>query len=354
MLARGVISTPRASYFSMPILIALTVFMLVWETPGILRDWKINQNPVVLDDGTISDGKCTTRKGFFTTCSAHLHYAYKGQTYDKDAEVMFVDLHAGDYETNLVISGDEPELATLSLGIEKLWNRIITLAAFVALLGGACVAMIFLILRVWRVRGQLRHPAELIPVPVEVTAFDRRGKRLSVTYADKIAGRKTGRSTYTQFEPGQEPLVIGETGDKAVALAVWHGKTALPILLDQRLERIDLSEQERVAALAPLIAELTAAGSHMPGLVPQRKKGLSLKKRLAMAFLVVLLIIGGFFGYWLWYVTSASSQFNSPGMDFNNMMPASLNRWGCDQLKKRFGDQHAPFGCTASDYTSWK
>ena len=53
-------------------------------------------------------------------------------------------------------------------------------------------------------------------------------------------------------------------------------------------------------------------------------------------------------------MTSAGSQFTSPAMDINNMMPAPLNRWGCDQLKKRFGDQRAPFGCTASDYTSWK
>ena len=76
--------------------------------------------------------------------------------------------------------------------------------------------------------------------------------------------------------------------------------------------------------------------------------------RLARFFLVILLFIGGVFGYWVWYVTSADSQFTSPAMDLNNMMPAPLNRWGCDQLKKRFGDQRAPFGCTASDYTSLK
>ncbi len=351
MLARGVISTPKASYFSLPILIALTVFMAVSETPGILRDWTINQNPVRLDDGDISNGKCSTRKGFFTNCSAHLKYVYKGQSYEKDIEIMFVDAHAGDYETDLVISGDHPELATLSLGIEKLWNRIITLAAFVALLGGACIAMVFQILRIWRARAQLRHPAQLVPVPVEITAFDRRRKRLTVTYADKIAGRKTGRVAHTRFEPGQEPLLVGEKDGKTVALAVWHGSTALPVLLDERLERIDMTAGERATILAPLGAELAA---HPPELVAQGKKGPSIKARLARFVLVILLIIGGVIGYWLWYVTSAASQFTSPGMDINNMMPAPLNRWGCDQLKKRFGDQRAPFGCVASDFTSWK
>lgn len=351
MLSQNVISMPKASYFSFPILIALTVFMVLSEAPGILRDWTINQNPVTLDSGDIRDGKCSTRKGFFTTCSAHLNYTYNGQSYDKDVEIMFVDIHAGDYDTNLVISGDHPDLATLSLGIDKLWNRIVTLAVFVALLGGACIAMIFQILRVWRVRGQLRQPAQLLPVPVEITAFDRRRKRLTVTYADKIAGRKTGRAAHTRFEPGQEPLVVGESGGKAVGLAVWHGNTALPVLLDARLERIEMTAEERAGVLTPLANEL---GEYPPELTARRKKGPSIMTRLARFFLVILLIIGGVLGYWLWYVTSAGSQFTSPAMDINNMMPAPLNRWGCDQLKKRFGDQRAPFGCTASDYTSWK
>lgn len=351
MLAQGVISMPRAVYFSLPILIGLTVFMAVSETPDILRDWTINQNPVVLDSGDIRDGKCSTRKGFFTSCSAHLNYAYKGQNYDKDVEIMFVDMHAGDYETDLVISADHPELATLSLGLEKLWNRIITLAVFVALLGGACIAMIFQLLRIWRVRGQLRKPAQLVPVPVEITTFQRKGKRLTVTYADKVADRWTGRVAHTRFEPGEQPLLVGEKGSKAVGLAVWHGKAALPVLLDQRLERIDMTADERARTLAPLTAEL---GSHPLELVARAKKGPSVLARLARFFLVILLIIGGLLGYWLWYVTSAGSQFTSPAMDLNNMMPAPLNRWGCDQLKKRFGDQRAPFGCVASDYTSWK
>ena len=351
MLAQGVITTPKVSYFALLILIGLTVFMTAYEAPGILRDWAISQNPVEPVNGDIRDGKCSTQRGFFTSCEAHLNYAYNGQTYDKSVEIMFVDIHAGDYDTNVVISRDHPELATLSLGLDMLWNRIITLAVFVALLGGAGIAMIFQILRGWRVRGQLQQAAQLEPVPVEITAVQRRGKQLTVVYADKIAAKKTGRSAQTRFEPGQEPLVVGEKDGKAVALAVWHGNTALPVLMDSQLQRIDMTAQERASILAPLTAEL---GSHPPELVVRGKKGPSILARLGRLVLVILLIIAGNFGYWIWYVTSAGSQFTSPGMDINNMMPTPLNRWGCDQLKKRFGDQRAPFGCTASDYTSWK
>jgi hypothetical protein len=354
-LARGVLSMPKAYYLSTPVLLLIVALMVIAEAPGILRDYKISGNPVVVEDGSIRDGKCTTRKAIFTTCNAKLGYIYNGQSYESDVEIMFVDLHSGDYETNLVISGDEPALATLSLGLDMLWNRIITLAIFAALLTGACVMMMFLALRLLLVWRHLRHPARLVALPVEITSVNNKGNRFTINYADKLSDRKTGRTALTRFERGQEPLIVGESGGKAVALAVWHGDTALPVLLDSRLERIALTDEERAAALAPLTEELTAIERQQASdLVDPAKKGPSLKKRLTMILLVILLIVGGFLGYWLWYVTSAASQFNSPGMDFNNMMPAPLNRWGCDQLKSRFGNDRAPFGCVAGDYTSWK
>ena len=83
-------------------------------------------------------------------------------------------------------------------------------------------------------------------------------------------------------------------------------------------------------------------------------KAPSLVRRLAMFLAIVAFIVVATFGYWLWYVTSAPSQFNSPGMDLNNMMPAALNDWGCARLQERFADGPAPFGCAGDDYRSWK
>lgn len=352
-LKRGVISTPLAYYFSTPILLAIAVFMLMTEGPGILRDYTINQDPLVIENGTIN-GNCTTRKAIFTTCEVDLSYEHGGQRYEKDVEVMFVDFHTGDYETGLVISPDRPDLATITLGLDMLWNRIITLAAFAILLGGGALAMMFLALRILRVRGQLRHPAPLTVIPVEITAVDRKRNRLAITYADRLSERKTKRVAFTRFEAGEEPIIIGDAGSNAVALAVRHGNTALPVLLDDRLERIEMSEQERADALAPLCAGSTPAGGPAAAPLAAAKKGLSLARRLGLFLVVMLLLVAGILGYWLWYVTSAPSQFNSPGMDINNMLPEALNRWGCGQLQARFADGPAPFGCTAADYRSWK
>ncbi|MBW6425348.1 hypothetical protein KX729_28355 [Rhizobium sp. XQZ8] len=351
-LAPNVISTPRAYFWSTPIILLLTVFVFIWEAPGIYRDFQISQNPLALDSGDIQNGRCTTRRAIFTDCEARLVYSYNGHDYDTEVEVMFVDFHMGDYETGLVISADHPELATISLGLDKLWNRIITLTVLTVLLGGLCVGMIFLTLRIWRVKSQLRHPAVLKPVPVEITAFDRRRGTLSITYNDKIASDKTGRSSYTRMKDGEEPLIIGSANGKSVGLAVRHGKTALPVLLDNRLQRVSLTDEERMAALAPFAHEYQ--NDQQPVLVDAPTKTISIWKRLQMFLGVLVLIVVGVFGFWLWYVTSSDTQFQSPGVDINNLMPAPLNRWGCDQLKKRFGQDRAPFGCVAADYTSWK
>ncbi|MNL41689.1 hypothetical protein D3C87_1641110 [compost metagenome] len=83
-------------------------------------------------------------------------------------------------------------------------------------------------------------------------------------------------------------------------------------------------------------------------------KAPSLARRLATFVAIVAFIVVATLGYWLWYVTSAPSQFNSPGMDLNNMMPAALNEWGCARLQERFADGPAPFGCAGDDFRSWK
>ncbi|PDT02780.1 hypothetical protein CO666_18000 [Rhizobium chutanense] len=349
-LARDVISTPSAYFWATPVILALAVFFFVWEAPGVIRDFQISQNPLVLDDGDVQNGRCTTRKAVFTDCEARLVYSYGGRNYDTEVEIMFVDFHTGDYETDLVISADHPELATMSLGLDMLWNRIITLALFVVLLGGTSLGTIFLAIRIWRVKGQLRRPARLIPVPVEISAFDRRRGVLSITYNDKIAADKTGRSAYTRMK-GQEPLIVGEANGKAIGLAVRHGTTALPVLLDDRLQRVELTDAERAAALAPYRRDGDQSG---PVLIEEPTRTVSVWKRLQLFFGVLLLIVVGVVGFWLWYVTSSTTQFQSPGMDINNLMPAPLNEWGCEQLKKRFGQDRAPFGCVAADYTSWK
>jgi type IV secretory pathway TrbD component len=349
---KDAVSMPRGYLFTTLTMLAIAAFLVAWQGPDLLQDVEISKNPVALEDADIQNGRCTTRKGVFTDCEARLVYALEGRQYEKNVHLFFVDFHVGDYETGVVVSGDHPEMATLGLGIEKLPNRIISFGVLVLLVAGLGVGMLFLGLRVLRVRRQLGTAATLVPIPVEITAFNRNRRGLFVTYADKLAEGKTKRSGYTHFIRGEEPLILGMANNKAVGAAVRHGSTSLPVLLDNRLERIDLTEDERRAALAPVEAALQPGGGMI--VLQEEKRKPKILRGILTAVILILVIFGAVLGYWLWYVTSAPSQFNQVGMEINNILPRSMNSWGCDQLQARFGHDRAPFGCTASDYTSWK
>lgn len=346
------ITTPRGYAWASPFMFLLVGFILYWQGPNLLRDYQISQNPIVLENGDIRDGKCQTRKAIFTDCEARLVYTYDGKSYDSETHIFFVDMHSGDYETALVISADHPELATLTLGLEKLWNRIISFGLLFGLIGFLCVASVFIGFRVAWVRSRLTTPAMLTPIPVEITAYKQSGRKLLVTYADKVADPKTNRTAYTRFGKGQEPIIIGEIKGKAVALALRHGKTSLPVLLDSGLERILMSEEERQSALSVIHAAKADEAENQPLRDPEKKGGFL--RGLLTLVAVVMVIIAAVLGYWLWYVISAETQYVQVGMEINNVLPAPMNEWGCGQLQKRFGDQNAPFGCTAGDYRSWK
>jgi len=351
-LKSGAVSLPRGFFWFSPVIIALAGFIIWWQGPGLWRDYQISRNPIVLEDGDIRNGKCTTRKAVMTECEANLSYTYEGQSYRSETHFFFIDIHSGDYMTDLVISADHPELATLSLGLEKLWNRLISFAVFAGSLGFLGGAMVFLAVRVWRVRRQIRRPAELTLIPVAITAANKSGRRLFVTYVDKLAPGMTKRTSYTLFKRSEEPLLLTDAQGNPVGAAVRHGNTALPVMIDAGLQRIDLTPEERETALASIRAAQAELDETVPTTAP--KKQLQWMRGFKTLLVGIILAVVAALCYWGWYVTTSPTQFDQIGMEINNVLPGPINEWGCDQLQKRFGDDRAPHGCTASDYSSWK
>lgn len=351
-LKQSSLTLPRGYAFAWPIVLLLTGFLIYWQAPDLWRDYQISQNPLLMENGQVLDGECKTRKGVFTDCKARISYVYQGKSYQGESHIFFVDAHSGDYETDIVISADHPEMATLSLGLEKFWNRVISFGALAGLMVLICLISVVLGVRTSWARSHLPDPAPLKLVPVQVTTFKQSGRSLFVTYADKIADDRTKRVAYSKFGKGQEPIIIGENGGHAVALAVRHGKTAYPVLLDAGLERVRMTDEERAASLAALQAH-RAAEPPLPSLREKARKG-GVLRGLLIVLAILVVMAAAVLGYWLWYVTSAPTQYVQVGMEINNVLPKPLNEWGCDQLQKRFGDQNAPFGCVAADFKSWK
>ena len=353
-IAEKPVSPPAAFLFTIVVLAGLFGAFGWWQAPGLWRDVQISQNPQTLPNGQVLDGECSTRRGL-TDCDAHLVYEYNGESYESDVSLAFIDFSSGDYAVDVVISRDKPELATISLGLDMLWNRLAVFVAFMLLFGIGALAMVIGTLRAWNANRAAATPGRLELVPVEVTDVTRKGGATFVTYFDLLRGKRSRQSTRTRFVRGQEPLMAVDGNGKVVGVAVKPEHVGVPILLDGGLERIDLMDREREAALAAFHAQQEGRGAAP---VPAEKAGPSVGKRLlrgVVALVAVLALFAvGIVGYWLYYVTSAGDAFDSIGMEINNLMPEPANLWGCEQLEARFGDERAPFGCTASDYTSWR
>ncbi len=249
-LSKKAIPGFRGSIFAGLLMVAGGGGLLYWQQPGLLHDWTISRNPVVVYDGDIQDGECTTHNGFFTDCSAHLAYDVDGTHFETDASLVFVDIHSGDYMVDLVRSGDDPSLATMSIGIEKLWNRIIVLAVLLAFTAGIGLLLIKKGFSDRRAARQLSQPGQMRVVPVVITSVESQKKRNNFTYRNPQGARPKAKFVAV-FPRGEEPLLVGE-GESTVALAVKHEGSDMPVLLDSGLERLDLTPGERRDALSSL------------------------------------------------------------------------------------------------------
>lgn len=350
---RSVFSPPRGFAFTILVLGALAVFLGWWQGPGLIRDLQINQNPLELYDYDF-DGECTMRRGI-TDCEVDLTYSHEGQNYESHVSFAFIDFHSGDYEAGVVISADKPELATLTLGLDMLWNRLAVFCVLMLIVVGGAIVMVFNTIQALSANGKVRHPAPGRLVAVDIGSVQEQRGKVLVNYIDHPKGPRSKRQSNTSFASGQAPLTTFDDKGQLVGVAFQRDDRSLPVLLDDRLERVDITPEERNAALAA-VAEINQRFAGQPATeAAKKKKGMNpaLRGLMAGGGVIVLCILGGF-GYWIYYVTSAPSQYDQIGMEINNILPGPLNEWGCDQLQKRFGDQNAPFGCTAADYTSWK
>lgn len=233
-------------YLGTLMLLGVASFIAIWQGPGIVEDWMISQNPVVVQDAQITDGECSTSKGFFVDCSAHVSYEVKGKSIERDIALMFLDFGSGDYEVDVVRSATQPSKATLSLGLDMLWNRTITVSTLVLALALFGLALFRSGLRTDRNRRMARRPSQLTPVPVPVLQINKVLGGNVVQYQYGANKKGAALLTTSRFGRKDSPLWLEEDGTHA--LAVLPEGATIPILLDENLSRLDLSEPERATA----------------------------------------------------------------------------------------------------------
>lgn len=164
---------------------------------------------------------------------------------------MFVDFHTGDYEVDVVRSGGNPALASMSIGIDKLWNRMIF---FLVLLGFTLGIGVFLVAKSMganRAAGMMASPEKMDLREVVVTDVQTARRQDAITFQNPN-GAKPKAKFNTAFGKASAPLIWSAEDGTIRAWAVQHRAAKMPVMLDAGLMRLDLTKAEREAALASL------------------------------------------------------------------------------------------------------
>lgn len=238
------------NFFIMLILVAVVGVVSYLAIPGLMRDYEIAKNPVSIDASI--GGKCKTYKGIFVDCDITI--TYKGQTTKRS--IMFIDFHSGDYYVEPVILAENPALITVDLAVNKIWNRIVTLGAILLLFIGLIIYIPFSYLRGRKMHGllYLMQNSQLFPMLVPVKVNEVQGV-VTAHYKWEVAGKLNKYfATYKVKKEGGPLIVPTNDVDNLYALGVVTHTQPIPILLDSKLLRCDMTETERDKILAAIVS----------------------------------------------------------------------------------------------------
>lgn len=218
----------------------------IWmAVQNLAPDYKIAAGPVPVNRGEVK-GECTVRYIVFTGCTVNLHYTVDGRSYDMKRRFYWFDTSGGSYSASIVRSATQPELATIDIALERMWNRLAFALAFILFFGAVGVMGLL----GWRKTGRLhRHypsgksqPLRLVRVAVRQQMAE---KNRLYSYTLEADGKKYNFGTnFTKAEQG--PLLT--TQGEGVAVAALDAPL-LPVLLDAQATRLDLTADERATLL---------------------------------------------------------------------------------------------------------
>ncbi|WP_076260471.1 hypothetical protein [Intrasporangium flavum] len=228
---------PTAQLVLAAFFVALAVGCAGWLVSTIAPDLAIRANPVTISDGQV-DGSCHVKRAL-ADCSVTLTYTVDGRTHVVPRDYFWVDIGGHDYSTDIIVAGDDPSNATASVALEKLPNRVLTAVGSLLLFLGCAVVPVRHYRRSRRARESYdtEQVLRFVAVPVvSVQDVFLRGKAYRYTAPDGSGPKLSSLITEAEVAP------YGLADGRLLA-AMAEGQD--PILLDQGLTRLDLTDEER-------------------------------------------------------------------------------------------------------------
>ncbi|HEU5144359.1 MAG TPA: hypothetical protein VFT81_04220 [Dermatophilaceae bacterium] len=230
------------------LMLAGALGVLVAGAINLAPDFAIRADPVIVDSASL-EGECETKRAVITSCDTTMTYLVEGVTHRVERDYIWIGT-AQDYAADVVVAADRPDLATVSVALDRLWNRTLTILGGFLLFGVLGLGG----LRQWRtVRSARRRyrpetAQRLFPVVVPlVGAKDVPLRGCSYQFTVPVGGKQRKREQLLNKAEGA-PFLVGPGS----ALAVHaEGAEAHPVLLDAGLTRLDLTDEERAQLSSP-------------------------------------------------------------------------------------------------------
>jgi hypothetical protein len=214
-----------------------------WLADDLWRDYQISTNYQLAPDANILNGKCSTHQWFLADCTATITDA-KGTT--RTVDITFLDVHSGDYQTRVVRSRTDTKLLTLELGVDRIIDRILTFVGFVGLGLAVSVAGVVMLLRAAALREAVSRPAVMKPVVAAVLELEKTLLFCKVVYQYSVDGKPRKAVGFL----GRKEMPFFVDAQRSKVLAVIPSSVSTPILLNEQLQALDLTDQERAAIRA--------------------------------------------------------------------------------------------------------
>ncbi len=224
----------------------ISVVVIVAWGPGLYADYLIKNDPLIIEDATIFDGNCRTKK-MITECKATLSYRYEGENKLKSVEFSFFNLSSSDYETDVVVQKSNPNNATLTLALDEFWNRLSVGVLLVGIMIGTCILFIKRFVLIASSISASKAASMLQLCWAKITSRNESMGRVKLGYTPLVTHPKR-RTVLASFAKHEVPyLHYDEKSDETFGLVAVRADNTLPVLIDDRFERLDLPPSERAS-----------------------------------------------------------------------------------------------------------
>ncbi|CAO4195171.1 hypothetical protein [Methylorubrum extorquens] len=132
--------------FGVVALAALLGACALYTAPALVSDWQVRAAAEPVAEARISDGKCSSKIAIHI-CDLTLSLRQPTGIVTRRVNYVFAGLHVGDFGAGPMADPARPDLITTDLGLDRLWNRTITLAVIMAALAAAVVGALLSLVR---------------------------------------------------------------------------------------------------------------------------------------------------------------------------------------------------------------